>query len=92
MKELIWLDDEPGVYSHEQAMKLENEEKRLPTIGELRMAWEQGLKFKRARYWSSSIDLDYTSDAYYFFGDSGRIGFGYIYGYGDFGLVRCVRR
>lgn len=71
MKELIWLPDEPGKYTFEEALKLQNEEKRLPTIGELRLAFENGIKFADRFYWSSSVHPDYSYNAYYFGGRDG---------------------
>lgn len=88
-KELIWLDDEPGTYTHKEAMKLENQEKRVPTIGELRIAWEQGIKFEDKWYWSSSVHPYYSNNAYVFDGRDGDVDNDYR-GVSDVS-VRCLK-
>lgn len=71
---LVWLPVEPGRHTHYEALKLQDDSKRLPTIGELRMACEHGAcevieDFKD--YWSYSICPDNNDYAYKLDGHDG---------------------
>lgn len=90
---LIWLPKEEGIYTYREAMRLENESKRLPTIGELRMAWEHGARDVMDDwdhwFWSSSLVSGYPYRAHDFVGVNGYID----YSYRDLiCAVRCVAR
>lgn len=85
---LIWLPEESGTYTYDEAVeKFNTPEKRLPTIGELRTAWENGIKFKNKWYWSSSLRAGHSDLGYDFHGGDGD--FGHIANYSG-GLVRCI--
>jgi len=91
----IWLSEEKEQTTYIQAMEKfgpgKHPDKVLPTIGQLRRAWEKGIKFAPSRlYWSSSVDPCLSRVAYYFSGRYGVIGAG-SHGYIGKGSVRCVK-
>jgi len=88
---LLWFTKEKGEHNFEQAMTFEDQYKRLPTVGELKMAWERGLSevFKDNNCWfRSSSENDYGY-AWYFNGSVGRVAGGYR---DSDSSVRCVSR
>lgn len=91
---LVWLAKESCIHTHEQSLTLQDKTKRLPTIGELRLAWEHEAcevmtDFKDHTYWSSSVHPDVSSYAY---GLDGHNGYFYnYYRYHNVSSVRCVR-
>lgn len=90
---LVWLPKEEETYTYGKAKKLENELKRLPTIGELRMAWEHGARDVMGDwdywFWSSSPVWGYPYKVHGFLGDNGYVD--NLYRSGN-GAVRCVAR
>lgn len=93
--QLTWLPDEPEKYTHYQALRLQNEFKRLPTKEEFEEAKEHEIrdiiKLMRARYrWSASVHPNGSDYACVFCSNSGA-GF---YGNRDdyYGSVRMVAR
>lgn len=91
---LVWLPVEPGTHTHNKALKLQNDTKRLPTLGELRIAWEHDAcevieDFEDYWYWSSSVHPDYSNLAYVLDGHYGNVYDDYRYN--TFNAVRCVR-
>lgn len=73
--ELTWLCIEPLRYSYDEALKLENDLKRLPTKQEFQEAEENGIRevFNMSNnwFWSSS---DYPGSLKYAYGFSGNNG------------------
>jgi len=89
----IWLSEEKEQTTYIQAMEKfgpgKHPDKVLPTIGQLRRAWEKGIKFAPSRlYWSSSVDPCLSRVAYYFSGRYGYVGYGYRDD--DVNSVRCI--
>lgn len=91
---LTWFPQEPGTYTHYQALELQTKDKRLPTKEELKEAEKHGIReiFDTSRrwFWSASVHPDDSVSVYVFYGSNGGIGYGYrdIYG----GSVLCVGR
>lgn len=89
---LTWFPKKPKTYTYDKVLKLENKSKRLPTIGELRIAWERGLsevfKDNDCWFWSSSENNSYG--AWFFYGNYGFVYYG-SRDYVDYS-VRCVSR
>jgi len=92
MSKTIWLPEEKQKMTWEKAMEKfgpgKHPDKVLPTIGQLRRAWEKGIKFNDKNYWSSSVHPDFSIFAYVFDGRNGVIDVGYR-GY-VYVSVRCV--
>jgi hypothetical protein len=91
---LIWFPEETGKYNHHDAMKLENEKKRLPTKEEFEEAEKHGIReildMNGKWFWSASVHPAYSGNAYDFYGVNGGI---YNFNrYNYYGSVRCVGR
>lgn len=92
---LTWLPQEPGTYTHHQALELETKDKRLPTKEEFVEAEKQGIReifdMYDKYYWSASVHRDGSGIAFDFFGVNGGVYSGNRnFNYG--GSVLCVGR
>lgn len=91
---LIWYPALEGVYTYNEALaKAKELGLRLPTKEEFERAEAEGIRskfddFKGKAFWSSSPHPDYSSSAYVFSGDDGRI----LSDLRDYySAVRCVK-
>lgn len=93
---LIWLPEEPKTYTYIKALKLETNEKRLPTMQEFKQAELHGIReilasMENKQFWFASIhsgNIDNVDSAWAFNGNNGNIGYDYPRSLS--GSVRCV--
>ena len=87
---ISWLAPEPGTFTHSDALKLQTDKKKLPTIEEYEEAEKHGIRevldMKDKYWWSASLYPNNTGSAREFSGYSGYSG---TYGRGYNNYVRC---
>jgi hypothetical protein len=85
---LVWMPEKNKKLNHNDAQKLQNKTKRLPTKEEFEKAEKHGIReilnMRNKYYWSGSVYSYHSCYAYNFSGSDGTVGFDFrTYGNGS---------